>query len=172
MLLKIVSYPDESLKKICDPVVEFDSGLADLADNMLETMYVAKGVGLAAPQIGRNIRMIVADPEHYKSEKNPLILINPEIELLGETIISDQEGCLSVPMGYRADVQRNDKIKVKYKDLNGIDKEEIFEGFTAIVIQHEVDHLDGILFIDKISRLKRSLYDSKVKRWLRQNVCE
>lgn len=172
MLLKIVAYPDESLNKICEPVTKIDREVSELAENMLETMYVANGVGLAAPQVGKNIRMIVADPEHFKSEKNPLILINPEIELLGETIISEQEGCLSVPMGYRADVQRNDKIRVKYNDLNGVEKDEIFEGFPAIVIQHEVDHLNGVLFIDKISRLKRSLYDSKVKRWLRQNVCE
>ncbi|MDE5833657.1 MAG: peptide deformylase [Desulfovibrio sp.] len=172
MLLPIITYPDPSLKKIAIPITEFDDSIRDLAESMLETMYVSNGVGLAAPQVGRSTRLIVIDPDHYNSEKNPRVFINPEIELIGENIVSENEGCLSVPLNYRADIPRNNKIKVKYQNILGEIKEEIFEGFPAIIIQHEVDHLDGKLFIDKISRLKRSLYESKVKKWIKNGGLE
>ena len=168
MTLDIVAYPEPALKKVASEVGEVNEQIKTLAANMIETMYAARGVGLAAPQVGESIRMIVVDPHYVDAPPNPRVLINPEIYFLGEEIVSEQEGCLSVPLGFRADVKRNNKIKVKYTDLYGNKKEEIFEEFPAIVIQHEVDHLNGILFIDKISRLKRSLYDAKIKKWLKR----
>ena len=101
-------------------------------------------------------------------EKQPRVLINPELTLSGEEVISEQEGCLSVPMNYRADVHRMSNVHLRAMDLDGNIIEEDLEEFPAIIMQHEYDHLDGILFIDKISRLRRTLYDSKVKKWLKR----
>lgn len=168
MILNIVTYPDERLKAKAEPVEKIDDEIRRLSGDMLDTMYVANGVGLAAPQIGRSLRLVVIDIDHHKTEKNPLVLINPELEFLGDEIVSEQEGCLSVPMGYRADVPRNSRILVKYQDLNGEWQTKVADDFLAIAIQHEVDHLDGKLFIDRISRLKRGLYDSSLKKWARQ----
>ena len=100
------------------------------------------------------------------------MLINPVLTLSGEEVVSEQEGCLSVPMNYRADVKRMSKVHLSAKDLDGNVIEEDLEEFPAIVIQHEFDHLDGVLFIDRISRLRRSLYDSKVKKWLKKKTAE
>lgn len=166
MILEIVSYPDTRLKEVSIPVKEITPEIRELAANMLETMYVSKGVGLAAPQIGLNLRMLVMDASQDE-ERDPKVLINPSVELLGEKIISEKEGCLSVPMGYRADVPRYSHAKVKYLDLDGNEKEELFQDLPAIVVQHEFDHLEGTLFIDKLSHLRRSLYDNKVKKWLK-----
>ena len=112
------------------------------------------------------------DPTVQKDEKNPRVLINPVLTLSGEEVVSEQEGCLSVPMNYRADVKRMSKVHLSAKDLDGNVIEEDLEEFPAIVIQHEFDHLDGVLFIDRISRLRRSLYDSKVKKWLKKKTAE
>ncbi|MBQ7617929.1 MAG: peptide deformylase, partial [Desulfovibrio sp.] len=101
MLLDIVSYPDERLKNVCAPITAVTPELRTLAENMIETMYDAPGVGLAAPQVGQFIRMLVMDPRKEDQEKNPRVLINPELEFLGKQIVSQEEGCLSVPMGYR-----------------------------------------------------------------------
>ena len=168
MLLDIVTYPDPRLKTVCAPVTEVSQEVRELASNMLETMYKAKGVGLAAPQVGQFIRMIVMDPCSQDEVKKPRVLINPVLELSGEDIKSEQEGCLSVPMGYRADVKRKSQVHLKAMDLEGNAIDEDLEGFPAIICQHETDHLDGILFIDRISRLKRSLFDSRVKKWKRK----
>lgn len=171
MILDIVTYPDPRLKQPCEPVMEVTDEIRKLAADMLETMYAAPGVGLAAPQVGRNIRMLVMDPSGKDEEKQPRVLINPVLELSGEDVVSEQEGCLSVPLNYRADVPRKSRVLLRATDLDGNSIEEDLTDFPAIVIQHEADHLDGILFIDKISRLRRTLYDSKVKKWLkRKNV--
>lgn len=167
MILDILSYPDPRLRKICEPVGEIGPEIRQLAADMLETMYVAKGVGLAAPQIGKNIRMLVMDPATNGEEAAPRVVINPQLELLGEKIISEQEGCLSVPLSYRADVPRAEKVRLQGLDLEGNHIDEILEDLAAIIIQHETDHLDGKLFIDKLSYLKRSMYDGKVKKWLK-----
>ena len=172
MILDIVTYPDPRLKEVCKPITEVTDEIRQLAADMLETMYAAPGVGLAAPQVGRNIRMLVMDPAMKDEEKQPRVLINPELTLSGEEVISEQEGCLSVPMNYRADVKRMSKVHLSAKDLDGNVIEEDLEEFPAIVIQHEFDHLDGVLFIDRISRLRRSLYDSKVKKWLKKKTAE
>ena len=130
-------------------------------EQLLETMYQAPGVGLAAPQIGRSISLVVADPG-AKDDPSPLILINPEITAFeGQTAIT--EGCLSVP-GYTAEVLRHQKIIVKAYTLDEKEVELSLEDFPAIVLQHELDHLHGVLFIDRISRLKRNIYDRKFKK--------
>ena len=171
-ILPILCYPDPRLHKVAQPVAQVDERIQTLVKDMLETMYEAPGVGLAAPQVGRNIRMLVMDPTVQKDEKNPRVLINPVLTLSGEEVVSEQEGCLSVPMNYRADVKRMSKVHLSAKDLDGNVIEEDLEEFPAIVIQHEFDHLDGVLFIDRISRLRRSLYDSKVKKWLKKKTAE
>ena len=163
MILDIVTYPDPRLKEVCEPVAEVTDDIRQLAADMLETMYAAPGVGLAAPQVGRNIRMLVMDPAMKDEEKQPRVLT-----LSGEEVLSEQEGCLSVPMNYRADVKRMSNVHLHATDLDGNIIDEDLEEFPAIIIQHEYDHLDGILFIDKISRLRRTLYDSKVKKWLKR----
>ena len=153
MILDIVTYPAASLKEKCVPVTEITDEIRQLAADMLETMYEAPGVGLAAAQ---------------DEEKQPRVVINPELTLSEDTVLSRQEGCLSVPLNYRADVQRAERVHLRYMDLDGKIVEEDLEGFPAIVIQHEADHLDGTLFIDRIGRLRRSLSDTRVKKWLKR----
>ena len=168
MLLEIAQYGNPVLKEKCRPVEHFDDSLKTLAENMLETMYDAPGVGLAAPQVGILKQIVVYDPSDKEEEKHPVVLINPEVTLTGETIVSEREGCLSVPLGYRADVKRSSSIHLKYTDLDGVVHERDIEGFEAVIVQHETDHLKGVLFIDKIGHLRRSLYDTKVKKWLKR----
>ena len=167
-LRKIVLQGDECLTQVCRPVTEFNQRLHTLIDDMKETLLDSGGVGLAAPQVGRNIRMLVMDPAAQDEEKQPRVVINPELTLSEDTVLSRQEGCLSVPLNYRADVQRAERVHLRYMDLDGKIVEEDLEGFPAIVIQHEADHLDGTLFIDRIGRLRRSLYDTRVKKWLKR----
>ena len=170
MLLDIVTYPDPRLKERCAPVAEITDEIRELAANMTETMYAAPGVGLAAPQVGRSLRMLVMDPAVQEGGRAPRVLINPELEPLGEVITSEQEGCLSVPLNYRADVPRWSKVRLRATSLDGTPIDEVLEGFPAVVVQHEVDHLDGTLFIDHVSRLRRTLYDGKVKKWLKRKT--
>lgn len=165
MILDILKYPDPRLAMASDEVPEITAEIRELAANMLETMYAAEGVGLAAPQIGRRIRMLVMDPGLPDGEKRPRVFVNPALTPEGEAIISVSEGCLSVPLNYRADVPRAQRVHVRALDLDGNVIDEKLEGFPAIVIQHEVDHLEGTLFIDRISHLRRNMYDSKVKKW-------
>lgn len=167
MILKILSYPDNRLRQVSEEVKEITPEIRQLASDMLETMYEAKGVGLAAPQIGRHIRMLVMDPGLVNDERTPRVIINPEIELMGNMIVSEKEGCLSIPMNYKDDVPRASKVRLKALDLDGNVVDEILEDFPAIIVQHETDHLDGKLFIDKLSHLKRSIYDGKVKKWMK-----
>ena len=165
MKLDIVLYPDPRLGRTCEPVAEITPEIKQLAEDMLETMYAAPGVGLAAPQVGRLISMVVYDPAEKDQPRNPQVLVNPEVTLTGETITSRQEGCLSVPLDYRADVERSSSVHLKCLDLEGRTVERDIDGFEAIIVQHETDHLKGVLFIDKIGRLRRALYDGKVSKW-------
>lgn len=167
MILEIVKYPDARLRKKSEPVKEITPEIQKLAADMLETMYEAKGVGLAAPQVGRNIRMIVMDHSWHDAEACPRIYINPTLEVGGEKISSEKEGCLSVPLGFRADVSRHEQVRITGLDVDGNPVDEVFHGLPAIIAQHEVDHLDGILFIDHLTHLRRSMYDTKVKKWLK-----
>lgn len=170
MILDIVTYPDPRLKEPCVPVGEITPEIRQLAADMLETMYAAPGVGLAAPQVGRNIRMIVMDDGAQEEQRRPRVIINPQLTLEGEQVISKQEGCLSVPFNYRADVTRYERVHLRARDLDGGEIDEELTDFTAIIVQHECDHLDGLLFIDHISRLRRSLYDNKVKKCLKRKA--
>lgn len=165
-VLKLYTYPDKVLSAKCEKVDVVDAGVRKLLDDMLETMYADKGVGLAAPQIGITKRIIVIDDkvdEDGNPGPHPMYLVNPEIiEKSAETIIFN-EGCLSVP-GQSADVERHKRVKVKYLDYNG--KEQVIEAedYLAVILQHETDHLDGVLYIDHLSRLKRNMIIKKLKK--------
>ncbi|MDR2056044.1 MAG: peptide deformylase [Desulfovibrio sp.] len=166
MILDIVSYPDPLLKLACSPVDEISEEIRALVADMFETMYASLGVGLAAPQVGCPLRIVVMNPVQKDSPPAPRVFVNPVLEPGGEQILSEQEGCLSVPLNYRADVLRYSTVFVTARDVDGNGIAETLSGFPAVVLQHEVDHLNGVLFIDHISHLRRSLYDSKVKKWL------
>ncbi len=165
-LREIVKFPDPRLKEVAKPITDIDDDLRELARDMIDVMYDEPGIGLAAPQVGASVRMFVIDTEWNEEagEKSPIVVLNPEIsERAGS--ITWEEGCLSVP-DYVANVDRDATITLRGMDLEGNAIEERAEGLRAVCIQHEVDHLDGVLFIDRISRLKRSLYVKKRKKQL------
>lgn len=168
MLLEILTYPDPRLRLKAAPVEEITDDIRRLAEDMIETMYHAPGVGLAAPQVGRSLRMLVMNPSGLEHPEDLRVLVNPELTPLGDTVLSPKEGCLSVPLDYRSDVLRHERVLLKARRLDGGLVEEELEGFAAIVAQHEYDHLQGILFIDHISKLRRSLFDAKVKKCLKR----
>jgi peptide deformylase len=161
-LLKIRHYPDPVLKKVAVPVAEFDESLRQLAHDMAETMYAAPGVGLAAPQVGVSKRLAVIDCSARDEEAHLLILVNPEI-IAREGESCEEEGCLSVPE-YYAKVDRSAVVKVRFQDLDAQTHVVEAGGLTAIACQHEIDHLDGILFVDHLSPLKRSIFRKKWKK--------
>ncbi|HMK64316.1 MAG TPA: peptide deformylase [Thermodesulfobacteriota bacterium] len=165
-VLDICKYPDPVLLKKAKPVIKLDDTIKKLIGDMIDTMYQAPGIGLAANQIGRPIRIIVFDITPKDQERQPSVLVNPEIiESEGEQTL--EEGCLSVPE-YYSDVKRSAKVKVRGQDLEGNPVEVCGEGLLATVLQHEIDHLDGILFIDRISALKRSLYKKRIQKKLKK----
>ena len=179
--LKIYTFPDDVLAKKAAPIARVDRGYFKLADDMLETMYDAPGIGLAANQVGILERILVVDTEYDVEElpegapipegfevtpggilknKHPLIMINPEIVYKeGKTAI--EEGCLSVPE-FTSEVPRAEKIKVRYQTIDGLTKELSAEGLQAVCIQHELDHLEGRLFIDRLSPLKKEMAKKKL----------
>ncbi len=162
---KIYQYPEPVLRKKTEKVSSFDNGLTKLVEDMAQTMYDAPGIGLAAPQIGESLNLIVVDiTEDIEGDKQHMALVNPEI-IAHEGTQVDEEGCLSVPE-LTANVKRQKKITVSYQDLEGQNHELSTEDRFAVVLQHEIDHLNGILFIDHLSPLKRKLYKKKVKKWL------
>ncbi|MCC6932394.1 MAG: peptide deformylase [Deltaproteobacteria bacterium] len=164
-ILEILTYPNPILKKACAPVTDVNDELRKFLDDMLETMYQNAGIGLAAIQVGRLIRAIVVDireDERGSSESKVHKLINPEI-LEKEGSKKCEEGCLSVP-GVREEVIRAEKIKVRALNENGKKVEFIAEGLLAICIQHEIDHLDGILFVDRLSKLRRTMIKKKLNK--------
>ena len=166
MPLTILTYPDPLLKRISQPVGEITDELRQLAADMAQAMYKADGIGLAAPQIGEAIRLVVVDVTGPDKREGLMTLINPRltpIQGCGEA--ESEEGCLSVP-NFRSKVKRSAKVRLEATDLDGKPIDMEAEGLLAICLQHEVDHLDGKLFIDHISRLKRSLYDAKVRKRL------
>ena len=161
MLLPILEIPNPILRQISSPVEAIDDEIQTLIDNMFDTMYAAPGIGLAAIQVGVPKRLLVIDlqePEEEEGEpvKKPFVFINPEILETSETTRPYQEGCLSVPDQY-ADVVRPDRVRARWLDRNGASHEEWIEGLLAICLQHEIDHLNGIIFIDHLSRLKRDM---------------
>jgi len=163
---KILTYPNPVLRQKVETVSGFDDSLKQLADDLVETMYAAPGAGLAANQIGVCLRLVVIDISASKEEKKHLVLVNPEI-IEKEGCQVEEEGCLSV-IDLTANVERYRKLLVRAQDLNGKIWEFPAEDFFARVIQHELDHLNGILFIDHLSPLKRALYKKRLKKILRQ----
>lgn len=167
--LPILKLPDPILRKTSAPIERVDGHLRQLADDMLETMYAAPGVGLAAPQIGILRRLIVLDTAGDKEEKRPLVLINPEIVKLGDTMRLHEEGCLSIPE-VLVEIERPATLTVKYIDRHGKPQQLEAEGLLATAIQHEVDHLNGRLIIDFLSRLKRDMVVRRFKKQAKEDT--
>ena len=161
-VLEIRQYPDTVLKARSKPVGDITTELQTLIDDMIETMYAAPGVGLAAPQVGVSLRLAVIDTSVGEDEGALMVLINPEV-LYAEGEIEDEEGCLSIP-GYNANVRRFAEVKVRALDRDGQPFEVFGDDLLSRALQHEIDHLDGILFIDHISPLKRQLFKRRVKK--------
>lgn len=171
-ILDILTYPAPSLLKPSVTVEKIDDEIKQLIEDMGQTMFDAPGVGLAAPQIGVNKRIIVYDanagnPDHDGSSEEFEALINPVITNTSGSIISENEACLSV-VDYSADVKRYEQVVVEAMDVNGNPITFQATGIVAVIMQHEIDHLDGILFIDRISVLKRAMYKKKVKKALKK----
>jgi peptide deformylase len=165
-LRPVLQFPDPLLKRVSQPVAAITDEIRALAADMIEVMYDEPGIGLAAPQVGEAVRLVVMDTEWTEegAEKRPQVMVNPEI-LSREGTITWKEGCLSVP-DYQAEVERSARVRVRYTDLEGQEHVEDASELRAVCVQHELDHLDGVLFIDRISRLKRSLYVQKRKKAL------
>lgn len=161
--LDIINVPDPLLKTVSDPVGQVDDDLRRLMDNMLETMYAAPGIGLAAIQVAVPKRVIVLDTEGDDETRKPLFLVNPEVTWESPEFNIYNEGCLSVPEHY-AEVERPASVKVKYLDYDGKEQEQLMDGLTATCVQHEIDHLNGVVFIDYLSRLKRNMIIKKVQK--------
>ncbi|WP_213545455.1 peptide deformylase [Vannielia litorea] len=169
-LRDILIHPDPRLKKPADPVTEFDRELQRLADDMLETMYDAPGIGLAAPQIGEMRRLLVMDCiKDDAEEPRPMVLINPEVVWTSEEKNTYEEGCLSIPEQY-ADVTRPAEVKVRWQGLDGAETEEQFSGLWATCVQHEIDHLNGKLFIDYLGPMKRQMITRKMQKLKREKA--
>jgi peptide deformylase len=162
-LLTVLTAPDPRLKIKAKPVAKVDKDVRRLMADMLETMYLAPGIGLAAPQVGVPKRVIVLDVAGKDEKPSPLKLANPEIVWASEETVTWEEGCLSVPEQY-AEVKRPAKIRVRYLDHENVIRELETEGLLATCIQHEMDHLEGVLFIDRISSLKRGMILRKLAK--------
>ena len=161
--MKIIVAPDSRLNQISKKVEIINDFITSTLDQMLECMYQNNGIGLAAPQVGILKRLVVIDCSDNKDIKKPLKLINPEITKLSKNFSEFEEGCLSLPSQY-AKVIRPSEITLKYSNIEGLIRENKFSGLEATCIQHEIDHLDGKLFVDHISKLKRNIIIKKLKK--------
>ena len=166
--LTILEYPDPRLRTLAVPVARVDDSVRQLIDDLLETMYAAKGVGLAATQVNVHQRLLVADVSETKDQ--PVVLVNPEIIERGETGVAE-EGCLSVP-GFFEEVTRARRIRVRALGRDGSALEMDADGLLAVCVQHEIDHLDGKLFVDYLSELKRTRIRKKLEKDQRQRTTE
>lgn len=165
-LMKIYHYPEPVLAQKAEPIADVDDSIRQLAIDMAETMYAAPGVGLAAPQVGVSQRLIVLDCSGGEEAPNLISAINPEIVATeGESF--EEEGCLSVP-GYYCKIKRKAEVTVRYLDLDGAEQSLTTDGLLAVAFQHEIDHLNGVLFVDHLSSLKRSLFKKKYQKILEQ----
>jgi peptide deformylase len=164
----IITLPDPILRQTARPIERVDADLRRLIDDMLATMYDAPGIGLAAPQIGISRRLIVMDPAKEDQPRTPMVMLNPEILDRSEELRVHEEGCLSIPE-FTADVERPAGTRVAYIDPEGKKQEAELEGIWSTLVQHEIDHLNGVLFIDYLSRLKR---DMVVKKFRKQKRAE
>jgi len=170
-LLPIITAPDPRLKLKAKPVAEVDDEVRRLMDDMLETMYAAPGIGLAAPQVGVARRVIVVDTAREGEEAKPLKIANPEILWRSDELATYSEGCLSLPDHY-ADVERPAAIKLRYLDYQNEIRTIDLEGLAATCVQHEMDHLEGVLFVDHISALKRNIILRKLAKAKRLKASE
>jgi peptide deformylase len=161
--LPILTLPDPLLRKPSSPVGRIDAELRRLMDDMLETMYAAPGVGLAAVQVGVPLRLIVLDTSGDEEEKRPIVMVNPEIVRRTSEKRSHEEGCLSIP-DVRVEIERPAEVTVRFRDRHGEDRELTADGLLATAVQHEIDHLDGRLIIDYLSRLKRDMIVRKLRK--------
>jgi peptide deformylase len=167
-LRNILIHPDPRLKAKCTPVVDFTTELAKLANDMFETMYAAPGIGLAAPQVGVTSRMFVMDCiKEEGGTPKPMVLINPVVVWESEERNIYDEGCLSIPDQY-AEVERPSAVQVKWQDLDGKEQHEKFDELWATCVQHEIDHLEGTLFIDYLKPLKRQMITRKMQKLKRE----
>ncbi len=164
--LKILIFPDPRLRKVAEKVSKFDKCLKNLADDMLHTMYEAKGIGLAATQVDHHIRLVVMDLSDDRNE--PRIFVNPSYKVLkNHNLFEFEEGCLSIP-GFNETISRPDKIELKWQDINGKEHIDKPEGLLTVCIQHEIDHLEGKLMVDYVSALKRDRVRSKLLKDFRR----
>lgn len=163
----IILLNDPVLREVSKPVERVDDGLRRLADDMLETMYAAPGIGLAAIQLGEPLRMLVADVSKDDEADNPMVFFNPEIVASSDERSVYEEGCLSIPDCY-AEVERPAAVTVRYVDRDGAQQTLQAEGILATCLQHEIDHLDGVLFIDHLSKLKRDIVVRKFRKLAKQ----
>jgi peptide deformylase len=166
-MLDILTYPDKFLKQQADPVANIDGAMQTIFENMATTMYAAPGIGLAAPQVGIGQRFLIYDIAPQEEGRDLHVLVNPSIVTSEGEILSENEGCLSVP-DFRSDVKRAARILVEGVDRDGNPLRFEADGMLAIVIQHELDHLNGTLFIDHISALKRQMYTRRIKKEMKQ----
>ncbi|MEM7522518.1 MAG: peptide deformylase [Pseudomonadota bacterium] len=167
-ILPILIHPDPRLKKVCDPVAD-PASLSDLAANMLDTMYDAPGIGLAAPQVGVNARLIVMDCSDKEEESEPMVLINPVILDASTTLKEHEEGCLSIPDQYGM-ITRPAEVTVKWETPEGDIREALMDGLRATCVQHEIDHLNGKLFIDYLGSVRRQMITQKMKKLKRERA--
>jgi len=165
--LPILVFPDPHLRAKARPVGAADAdAVRDLAPRMLDAMYLAPGIGLAAPQVGVGLRLVVVDLQRDE-QRTPIVLLNPEVVAASAEEAVREEGCLSLP-GHYADVSRPARVKVRYHDLSGARREVEADGLLAACLQHEIDHLDGVLFVDHLSALKRNMILRKMAKERKQ----
>ena len=165
--LNILIFPDSRLRKVAKKITKFDKSLEILANDMLETMYAANGIGLAATQVNHHIRLIVMDLSENRDE--PKIFINPTFKVLqGHQLLEYEEGCLSIP-GFNETIARPDKIELTWQDIDGKEHTDKPEGLLTVCIQHEIDHLEGKLMVDYVSALKRDRVRSKLLKEFTRN---
>lgn len=170
MIRPILIHPDPRLKKLCAPVADLDDELRRLADEMLETMYDAPGIGLAAPQVGVLSRLIVLDcVKEEGAEPRPLIMFNPEVTATSEETSVYEEGCLSIPEQY-AEITRPAEVEVTWIDRDGRERKAGFDGLWATCVQHEIDHLNGRLFIDYLTPMRRQMITRKMQKLKREQA--
>jgi peptide deformylase len=165
----LIILPDPILRQVSKPVERIDDQLRAFADDMLETMYDAPGIGLAAIQVGEPIRMLVCDVSKDEEAKEPHVLVNPEVVAASDATNIHEEGCLSIP-DYYAEVERPAEVTVRYLGLDGKEHEIKADGLMATCLQHEIDHLNGVLFIDHISRLKREMVVRRFRKLAREKA--
>ena len=167
----IIALPDKRLRLVSEPVARVDEDVRKLVADMFETMYEAPGVGLAAIQVGVPKRVVTIDATRGEEEKQPIALINPEIVWSSEEKIAHEEGCLSIPE-YLDEVERPERVKVRFLDLEGRAHELEADGLLARVVQHEIDHINGVLFIDHLSKLKRDRVIKKYAKAAKREAAE